>query len=296
MTDLYALPPREFTQARDERAKALRKEGRRDEADALKALRRPTVAAWALNQLARKRPKDVERLLAAGDALRAAQEELLGGGDRKALQSATAKERDEVAKLADEAVTLVTDAGERASPALREKIATTLHAAALDEESAEELRAGRLVREREAIGGFGGMAAAPSGGAKRGRAAEGVGARKSRTEGATGEGDKPGKAAAERRDAAERRQRVAAARTDERHARRELDAAAKATEHAETRAEAAKTHAEEARKRAKTTAERLKEVRREQSAAKKGHNRAQRALAAAEQEAPNSTPPHAGVG
>ena len=159
--ELYALPPADFTRERDERAKALRKEGQRDEADAVKALRKPTVAAWALNQLARRRAKEVERLLAAGEELRAAQEELLAGGDRKAFQSAAAKEREQVAKLAGEAAELAAEAGERASPALHEKISATLHAAALDEETAEELRAGRLVREREAIGGFGGGMAAP---------------------------------------------------------------------------------------------------------------------------------------
>jgi hypothetical protein len=160
--DLYALPPGEFTRARDERAKALRKEGKREEADAVKALRKPTVAAWALNQLARRRAKDVERLLTAGEKLRAAQEELLAGGDRKAFQSAAAKERDEVAGLAGEAAELAVEAGERPTPALREKISETLHAAALDEETGEELRGGRLVRERAAIGGFGGMTAAPA--------------------------------------------------------------------------------------------------------------------------------------
>ena len=167
--ELYALPPADFTRARDERAKALRKEGRRDEADAVKALRKPTVAAWALNQLARRRAKDVERLVAAGEELRAAQEELLAGGDRKAFQSAAAKEREQVAKLAGEATELVSEAGERASPALQEKISETLHAAALDEDTAEELRAGRLVREREAIGGFGGVMAAPPARAAGGR-------------------------------------------------------------------------------------------------------------------------------
>ena len=158
--DLYAIPPGEFTRARDERAKALRKEGKREEADAVKALRKPTVAAWALNQLARRRAKGVERLLAAGEELRAAQEELLAGGDRKAFQSAAAKERDEVAGLTGEAAELAAEAGERPTPALREKISETLHAAALDDETGEELRAGRLVRERAAIGGFGGMTAA----------------------------------------------------------------------------------------------------------------------------------------
>src|SRR5215208_2407797 len=172
--ELYDLRPGEFTHARDERAKALRKEGRRDEADAVKALRKPTMAAWALNQLARRRTDDVERLLAAGEELRAAQEELLAGGDRKAFQSAAAKEREQVAKLSAEAAELAAEAGERATPGLEEKIAATLHAAALDDETAEELGAGRLLREREAIGGFGAMtAAAPPGGREGGEAGAG---------------------------------------------------------------------------------------------------------------------------
>jgi hypothetical protein len=291
--ELYALPPGEFTRARDERAKALRKTGDREEADAVKALRKPTVAAWALNQLTRKRPKEVERLVAAGGDLRAAQEELLAGGDRKRFQSAAATERDQVAELSQQAVELAAEAGERPSPALTEKIAATLHAAALDEETAEELRAGRLIREREAIGGFGGMTAAPakrrqtaSGGAKRRKAAVKDAQRDAGS--AAAKRSKPDdakrRADAERREQAERRQRLAAARTDERHARRQLEAAAKAIEHAETRAEAARVHADEANQRAKTTAERLKEARKEEAAAKKAHARAERALAAAERE------------
>ncbi len=80
--DLYGLPLADFTKARDELARRLRREGRRDDAEAVKALRKPTVAAWALNQLARRRPGDVERLLATGERLREAQEALLAGGDR----------------------------------------------------------------------------------------------------------------------------------------------------------------------------------------------------------------------
>ena len=302
--ELYALPPGEFTRARDERAKALRKDGQRDEADAVKALRKPTLAAWALNQLTRQRPKKVAGLIAAGEELRAAQQELLAGGDRKAFQSAAAKERDQVAKLARDAVELASEAGERGSPALTEKIAATLHAAALDEETAEELRAGRLIREREAIGGFGDMSAAVSTGdrtvsSKPAEPTKGRRVSKGSSPKAAGADRKPGKATgadderrdetkrraeADRRAEAERRQRLAAARTDERHARRELEAATKAMEHAQTRAEAARTHAEEANRRAKTTAERLRDARREQAAAKKAHARAERALAAADRD------------
>jgi hypothetical protein len=286
--ELYALPPGEFTRARDERAKKLRKEGHREDADAIKALRKPTVAAWALNQLARDRPKELERLLAAGETLRAAQDELLAGGDRKAFQDAAATEREEVATLARSAVELAAEGGERASPALTEKIAATLHAAALDEETAEELRAGRLVREREAIGGFGAMSAeAPP--RSRGASSRGTKSAAPRTAAASEPRREPARATAKAKAStaaaakqAEQRQRLAAARTDERHARRELEAATKAIEQAQTRAEAARTHAEEANRRAETTAERLKEARRAQAAAKKEHARAERALKAAE--------------
>ena len=139
---LYGLPPGEFTRARDARAKELRSDGDREAADAVKRLRKPTVAAWALNQLARRRAKDVERLVKAGEALRAAQEELLAGGDRAAFQKAASRERELVADLSTDAAAMANEAGERGS-GLQEKLAETLHAAALDEETAEELRAGR---------------------------------------------------------------------------------------------------------------------------------------------------------
>jgi hypothetical protein len=259
--ELYGLPPGEFTGARDARVKEIRKDGDRDAANAVKALRKPTVAAWALNQLVRKRSKVVERLLAAGEELRGAQEELLGGGDRSAFQEAAAAERELVAQLSADATTLAGEAGERGS-GLQEKIAGTLHAAALDDDTAEELRAGRLTREREAIGGFGALAGGADVPAPSKRPP------KKKTKSTAGE--------------APERQRIAAAQSDERHARRELEAATKAVEHAQERAEAAKAHAEEATQRAKTTAERLKEAKKAEGAARKAHARAERALESAE--------------
>ena len=260
--ELYGLPPGEFTRARDERAKQLRGDGRREEATAVKALRRPTVAAWALNQLARRRKKDLDELLSAGEDLRAAQEELLAGGDRSAFQEAATRERGLVAGLAADATTLASEAGERGG-GLQEKVAETLHAAALDEETAKELRAGRLVREREAIAGFGAAAEAPPARARppKRRSAE-----------------SPPESKPSRPD----RQALTAARADERNARRELEAAERAVHHAQERADAAAAHAREADERARTTAERVKEAKRAQTAARKAHARAERALAKAE--------------
>ena len=268
--ELYGLPPGEFTRARDARAKEVRKDGDREAADAIKGLRKPTVAAWALNQLARRRAKDVGRLVKAGEELRSAQEELLAGGDRAAFQDAAGRERELVADLSADATAMASEAGERGG-GLQEKIASTLHAAALDEETADELRAGRLVREREAIGGFGAPGGGPAPSAKPAMAKP-----KKKTEAQPAAKPAKGKASAEQR------QRVSAARTDERHARRELDAATRALEHAQERAEAAEAHAAEAAERARTTKERLKDAKRAEAAARKAHGRAERALESAE--------------
>ena len=46
---LYELPPGEFTAARDEAAKRLRAEGRRELADEVKRLRKPTLPVWLAN-------------------------------------------------------------------------------------------------------------------------------------------------------------------------------------------------------------------------------------------------------
>jgi hypothetical protein len=131
---LYALPPDEFTAARDEAARELRREGLRAEAAQVKELRRPTAAAAAVNQLVRKHRKDVQRFLEAAAALRGAQ--VSGKGD---LARATKAERDALGKL-------VRAGGDQ--------VRQSLQAAAIDKEAAAQLLAGRLDRELE-LRGFG---------------------------------------------------------------------------------------------------------------------------------------------
>lgn len=289
--ELYGLPPGEFTRERNARVKEVRKGGDREAADAIQGLRKPTVAAWALNQLSRRRPKDVERLVKAGEELRAAQEELLAGGERAGFQKAANRERELVADLSNDATAMASEAGERGG-GLQEKIAETLHAAALDEETADELRAGRLVREREAIGGFGAPGGGPAPSPKPAVAKPKAGGKKPASKPAKGKASAEArrreattKAEARRREAAaktEERQRVSAAQTAERHARRALEQAERALEHAEERAAAAAAHAQEAAERARTTAERVKDARRETTAARRAHKGAERALESAE--------------
>ncbi|MDQ3676944.1 MAG: hypothetical protein M3401_09105, partial [Actinomycetota bacterium] len=143
--DLYGLPLDRFVPERGALAKALRAEGRRDEAADVASLRKPSVAAWAVNQLVRTQGKDVQALFDAGDALREAQAKLLAGrGDGAALRAANERERDAVDRLVDAARGLLTSDGHELSPVIVERVADSLHAAALDEGSRARVRDARL--------------------------------------------------------------------------------------------------------------------------------------------------------
>src|SRR4051812_22850 len=99
---LYGLPRDEFIGERDALAKVLRVDGRRDEATAVKALAKPTVAAWAANQAVRSQKRDARELWKAGDALSAAHDAVLAGkGSGAKLREATERERAAVEKLVD---------------------------------------------------------------------------------------------------------------------------------------------------------------------------------------------------
>ena len=73
VNDLYGLPLERFVPERTALARGFRSAGRRDEAAAVAALRKPSVAAWAVNQLIRTQRRAVADLFQAGDALREAQ-------------------------------------------------------------------------------------------------------------------------------------------------------------------------------------------------------------------------------
>jgi len=149
---LYALSLDGFTAARDELAGRLRREGEADAGAEVKRLRKPTVAAWPLNQLRRTDPARSDELVEAGRRLRGGQEGLLAGGGREPLQRAVADERRLVGELARHAERELVAAGRPVSGAVQEKLRATLHAVASDPEAREALAAGRLVRDHEASG------------------------------------------------------------------------------------------------------------------------------------------------
>ena len=145
---LYGLEPEEFVAARDAAARALRGEGRRDEAAAVGKLRKPSVAAWVVNRLARDEADLIEALLAAGAKLRDVQ---LAGAAASELRTAIEAEARALDALMRPAGRIAARSGSARDAAL-ERARDTLHAAALDADLAEEVRRGVLVREQQAIG------------------------------------------------------------------------------------------------------------------------------------------------
>jgi hypothetical protein len=143
---LYALPLDEFTSARNELARSLRKDGRRDEAEAVAGLRKPTLPAWVVNQLARERRAEVRSLLDGAAAIRAGD----GDGD--------ARFRAGVDALLRAARTILADAGRKPTDSVLQDVATTLRASAAS--APEELAAGRLSESLETTG-FDVLAGAP---------------------------------------------------------------------------------------------------------------------------------------
>lgn len=200
---LFALPPNEFVAARDRLAKELKVAGQGDVAAAVKKLRRPTVAAAAVNRLSREAPDELDELLAVGSRLREAHEALLRGGGDSGVREATADRRKLVGTLTKRALAFASGGGE----AQRDAIADTLEAAVADSDAAEAVRAGRLTKELVAPSTFGGGLVFGSDDVPRSGAGAG-GRETDRGEAGDKEADEAGEAAAESRRRAERLERL----------------------------------------------------------------------------------------
>ena len=149
---LYALPLEEFTAERDALAKRLRKEGDRDESDSVKALKKPSVAAWAVNQVRRDRPDEVRELIEVTEELHRVYEKLSSAGARERLEEAAQMQRELIRSLVRCAAQLLEAGGHSPSDATLGKVADTLRAAALDPAVREEVAHGRVVKEQRAAG------------------------------------------------------------------------------------------------------------------------------------------------
>ena len=227
---LYGLPLEEFTPERNALAAELRAEGDAEGAAAVKALRKPSAAAWAVNRLVRAEPDLVEALLGAGGELRQAHRQAASGKGALQLRAAAQSERAAVETLIACAAVAI---GRPLTPAVADSVRNTLHAASSNDEAREQVRAGTLTTELRPVG----LGPLPAPAPKR------------------------TSTAAEKKRATESARVLKAARASETALQREVNAAKRALERAEEVYARAREAADAAAGRAQEARRRMREAR-----------------------------------
>lgn len=252
---LFKLPLTEFIGTRKKLAAQLKKDGNAGEAERVKALAKPPVSAWTVNQLYWTHREAFDELMATGQRFRKAQTSGKMANMREALDG----RREALSHLSDLATEILRDAGHNPSLDTLRRITTTLEALSSFASVSDSLTPGRLTRDVDPPGfdSFGSFV--PSAGpAKRAPAPPRVSPPKksvtasSKTQSTT--------AAAEGTRREERQARINAAKVSLQGAKKSLAAAramAKSLEAAQKRAEAG---AKEAEKQKRQAEERFKKA------------------------------------
>jgi hypothetical protein len=144
--ELFALPLAEFTPRRDAIAKEHKAD--KDLAVRIKAIRKPSMAAWVVNLLVRREPEQVDQMLAVGVALREAQANL----DGEELRALTRQRRQVTAAITMQARGLAGQVGVKVTESVAEQVEATLTAGLVDESAAAAVRSGLLVTALAATG------------------------------------------------------------------------------------------------------------------------------------------------
>jgi flagellar biosynthesis GTPase FlhF len=144
---LFRLPLAEFTGARNVLAARLKKSGRGDEAAFVKALAKPPISAWAVNQLYWNHREAFDRLIASGERFHKAQTSR-SAAKVADMRGALDARRESLTLLSDLAIALLRDAGpnpgQNPSPDIIRRITTTLEAMSAYASRSGAPRPGRL--------------------------------------------------------------------------------------------------------------------------------------------------------
>ncbi|TCC33869.1 hypothetical protein E0H75_42175 [Kribbella capetownensis] len=146
--ELYGLPPDEFTAARNQVAQQAKDAGDNGSSATLKALRKPTLAAWLANLLVRSDPDGIAELTDLGEQLRQAHV----ARDGRSLRELTLRRHGLVHKLVIAARTQARAQGHTVSPSTEQRLIETLDAAVIDPGAAQLLRTGQLTSALRHVG------------------------------------------------------------------------------------------------------------------------------------------------
>lgn len=146
---LYAGALADFVASRNRLAKALKDRNDKDGAARIKGLGKPSLSAWAVNQLWWHARGEVDALLAAGEHVRRLQQSGAGAAEQ---QRAAKRRRAVLDALLRAAEVRLTEDGHATGTATMRKVRTTLEALAAWGDQAPDPGPGRLVDDLEAPG------------------------------------------------------------------------------------------------------------------------------------------------
>ena len=141
LEELFTGSPSTFAGRRDALVKELRAAGQRDAAASVAERKKPTQAAYLLNQIARRHPHDVEKLADLGRDLARAQRSAYRSGGASDLRGVVEQQRRVVADLVSKSNALASELDVTIS---RHELYEAFVAAIGDPSTAAELEAGML--------------------------------------------------------------------------------------------------------------------------------------------------------
>jgi DNA repair exonuclease SbcCD ATPase subunit len=245
--ELFQLPLGEFTAARNALAAKLKGDGDTEAAADVKALAKPSVSAWAVNQTYWRHRKEFEDFLTSGERLRKAQASQLSGKAADVRETLDAH-REALTALSKRAAEVLREAGHTAGPEMMRRVTRTLEAIASYGKVPDAPQPGRLTDDIDPPG-FDVLASlAPAEGRRAGASApprvlpfRNKSARQART--------KKDEEEERERQIAEARAAVAEAEKTLREARRDAEQAEAALKRAAARAKKAQQEKEREEKR-----------------------------------------------
>lgn len=141
---LYSLPLSKFTERRNALAKELKNSGDKEAAAAVQKLVKPTLAAWVVNQLARREPELMRELISV-------QDRLASPSSAKDLRELSQERRELVTQLKRAASAVLEQDGHAPGSTTLQQVSQSLLAGATDEEQ-ELLLQGRLTKDLSSSG------------------------------------------------------------------------------------------------------------------------------------------------
>ena len=159
---LYTAALEDFVKLRNDLAGRLKKEGDEEGAAGVAALKKPSVSAWLVNQVARTAQLEVQRLINAGEAIEQEQRRSISGDASTGFADARGEESAVITRLRTTAKTVLPSV----SAATLDRVANTLRAGSATSQGRDLIKKGRLTEDLDPPGfeAFSGLAiAAPTG-------------------------------------------------------------------------------------------------------------------------------------